>query len=123
MRRPPAAPEEKARGPGTAAVTERVGDYGRPGPWLPPPPTAPMMRGNGSHGGERARPRAEEVAAAAAVAAASPAPPLLTPPPPVRAASRRGTILGRIEGWWDLGLLDKRQTLFGGGGGRLPGAR
>lgn len=26
--------------------------------------------------------------------------------------SRRKTLLERIEGWWDLGLLDKRQTLF-----------
>lgn len=32
-----------------------------------------------------------------------------------RAKSKRKTILERIEGWWDLGLLDKRQTLFGGG--------
>lgn len=26
--------------------------------------------------------------------------------------TRRKTLLERIEGWWDLGLLDKRQTLF-----------
>ncbi|KAM3506880.1 hypothetical protein MY11210_007367 [Beauveria gryllotalpidicola] len=31
---------------------------------------------------------------------------------PARTRSRRKTLLERIEGWWDLGLLDKRQTLF-----------
>ncbi len=31
---------------------------------------------------------------------------------PARTTSRRKTLLERIEGWWDLGLLDKRQTLF-----------
>ena len=32
-----------------------------------------------------------------------------------RARSKRKTIMERIEGWWDLGLLDKRQTLFANG--------
>lgn len=31
---------------------------------------------------------------------------------PARTGSRRKTLMERIEGWWDLGLLDKRQTLF-----------
>ncbi|KAM3533371.1 hypothetical protein MY4038_003378 [Beauveria bassiana] len=31
---------------------------------------------------------------------------------PARTRSRPKTLLERIEGWWDLGLLDKRQTLF-----------
>ncbi|KAM3509270.1 hypothetical protein MY10362_000710 [Beauveria mimosiformis] len=31
---------------------------------------------------------------------------------PARTRSRRKTLLERIEGWWDLGLLDRRQTLF-----------
>lgn len=34
---------------------------------------------------------------------------------PARPRVKRKTILSRIEGWWDLGLLEKRQTLFGGG--------
>lgn len=33
--------------------------------------------------------------------------------PPAAARPKRKTILERIDGWWDLGLLEKRQTLFG----------
>lgn len=32
-------------------------------------------------------------------------------PPVVK--SKRKTILERIDGWWDLGLLERRQTLLG----------
>lgn len=35
----------------------------------------------------------------------------------VTGTSQRKTLLQRIEGWWDLGLLEKRQTLFGGKSG------
>lgn len=37
----------------------------------------------------------------------------LLSPLPVAAKPKRKTILERIDGWWDLGLLEKRQTLFG----------
>lgn len=43
----------------------------------------------------------------------SPLSPLLA-----RARSKRRTIKERIEGWWDLDLLDKRATLFGRQGSR-----
>ncbi|KAL6860036.1 hypothetical protein ACO1O0_004061 [Amphichorda felina] len=43
----------------------------------------------------------------------SPLSPLLA-----RARSKRRTIMERIEGWWDLGLLEKRQTLFANGSRR-----
>ncbi|VUC22271.1 unnamed protein product [Clonostachys rosea] len=33
--------------------------------------------------------------------------------------AKRKTIMEKIEGWWDLGLLEKRQTLFKGGGSPL----
>lgn len=35
---------------------------------------------------------------------------------PMSATSRRKrkTLLQHLEGWWDLGLMEKRQTLFGG---------
>ena len=36
---------------------------------------------------------------------------LLSPLP--RQKPKRKTVLGRLEGWWDLNLLEKRQTLFG----------
>ncbi|KAM0256950.1 hypothetical protein ACHAQJ_004651 [Trichoderma viride] len=31
----------------------------------------------------------------------------------VTGKTKRKTLLQRIEGWWDLGLLERRQTLFG----------
>lgn len=44
-----------------------------------------------------------------------------TPPPKSpffeRVQSTRRTLMGKVDGWWDLNLLDKRQTLFGGGSG------
>ncbi|ODA79366.1 hypothetical protein RJ55_04959 [Drechmeria coniospora] len=42
---------------------------------------------------------------------------LRSPPvvrPPVGTNAKRRTLRDRIEGWWDLGLLEKRQTLHGG---------
>lgn len=47
-------------------------------------------------------------------------PPTPSPKSPllVRVMSKRRTIMERIEGWWDLGLLEKRQTLFGNSGSR-----
>lgn len=61
-------------------------------------------------------------------------PRIILPPPPIpddtpstpmpksplsplleRMNSKRRTIMEKLEGWWDLGLLDKRQTLFRNG--------
>lgn len=30
-----------------------------------------------------------------------------------RVQSKRRTFMERVDGWWDLGLLEKRQTLLG----------
>lgn len=55
----------------------------------------------------------------------APPAPFLAPPSPAfsedgprsplleRVNSKRRTIMSRIEGWWDLNLIEKRQTLFG----------
>jgi hypothetical protein len=80
----------------------------------PPPPTASVHEKRRRH---RARPL-EELPPVPPLPAGVPHEP---PPSPAstatlaRSKSRRKTILERIEGWWDLGLLEKRQTLFGGG--------
>ncbi|KAG8418688.1 hypothetical protein J3459_012144 [Metarhizium acridum] len=37
----------------------------------------------------------------------------LLSPPLAAVKPKRKTILERIDGWWDLGLLEKRQTLLG----------
>jgi hypothetical protein len=75
-------------------------------PWCPPPPTAPV------------RVKRKEVAKP--VLQLPPLPPVPVSPghmndngpksPLERIWSKRKTILG----WWDLDLLEKRQTLFGG---------
>ncbi|KFH43336.1 hypothetical protein ACRE_059060 [Hapsidospora chrysogenum ATCC 11550] len=95
-------------------------------PWLrPPAPTATVREG---------RPRVRQ-----APSLPSPERPqiVVPPPPPVppipedartplapksplspllaRARSKRRTIMERIEGWWDLGLLEKRQTMVRNG--------
>jgi hypothetical protein len=79
-------------------------------PWCPPPPTAPV------------RVKRKEVARP--VLHLPPLPPVPLSPgrmnddspksPLERIWSKRKTILERVEGWWDLDLLEKRQTLFGG---------
>ena len=86
-----------------------------PYPRYSPPPTAPMPE-------KRARIRQaprplEQLPPVPPLPTVMPDPlPMLSPPPPspqTRVKSNRKTILERIEGWWDLGLLEKRQTLFG----------
>lgn len=37
------------------------------------------------------------------------------PSPQLSGKFKRKTLMQRVEGWWDLGLLEKRQTLFGRG--------
>ncbi|KAJ6781577.1 hypothetical protein PWT90_01572 [Aphanocladium album] len=64
---------------------------------LPPVPPVPVLARTAS--GIPNTPKQLDTTAAAAAA-------------PARTTSRRKTLLERIEGWWDLGLLDKRQTLF-----------
>jgi hypothetical protein len=102
-------------------ITHPVSHSRAPEPWFPPPPTAAVAQ----HERKRARlitrekPRPVEE-----IPPIPPLPPLTNfpppppepvdmPPMPRRAKSQRKTILGRLEGWWDLNLLDKRQTLFG----------
>ncbi|KAF4459232.1 hypothetical protein FALBO_14015 [Fusarium albosuccineum] len=85
-------------------------------PWFPPPPTAPV-RVKRVQLKETPRP----------VENMPPLPPqLLVPPSPSfieegprsplleRVRSKRKTLMEMVDGWWDLGLLEKRQTLFGG---------
>ncbi|KAH6900424.1 hypothetical protein B0T10DRAFT_554959 [Thelonectria olida] len=83
---------------------------------LPPiPPVPPIPQGLVLH----------------APVARAPPPSFLAPPSPAfsedeprsplleRVNSKRKTILSRIEGWWDLNLIEKRQTLFGGTGRKM----
>lgn len=85
-------------------------------PWFPPPPTAPVREKR-----VRVRETPQPVATLlplppqplAGVIEGGPRSPLLE-----RVRSKRKSIMERIEGWWDLDLLEKRQTLFGGGGSR-----
>ncbi|KAF5534930.1 membrane-associating domain-containing protein [Fusarium phyllophilum] len=79
-------------------------------PWCPPPPTAPV------------RVKRKEVPQP--LQHLPPLPPVPVSPgrmnhsgsksPLERVWSKRKTLLERVEGWWDLDLLEKRQTLFGG---------
>ena len=81
-------------------------------PWFPPPPTAPVRN---SRVRVRETPRPVGTLPPlppqplAGVIEGGPRSPLLE-----RVRSKRRSILERIEGWWDLGLIEKRQTLFGG---------
>ena len=95
----------------THPISGRAGE-----PWFPPPPTAAVPQHQKKRPRVRQKPRAVEE-----IPPLPPLPPLSSlpspPPEPVevpRVKARRKTILERIDGWWDLGLLDKRQTLFGG---------
>ena len=94
-----------------------------PEPWFPPPPTAAVAQREKkrSRSMTREKPRPVED-----IPPLPPLPPLenFPPPPPEpvemppaprRAKSQRKTVLGILDGWWDLNLLDKRQTLFKGG--------
>jgi hypothetical protein len=92
-----------------------------PYPPPPPPPTAAPIRDK--------RKRVKVLEAPRPVEGL---PRIILPPPPIpddespvspaprsplspllaRVQSKRKTIMERIEGWWDLGLLEKRQTLL-----------
>ncbi|KAH7326444.1 hypothetical protein B0I35DRAFT_508651 [Stachybotrys elegans] len=105
-----------------ASDTDSTASRRKPVPWFPPPPTAPIR--------EKKKTRVRE--APQPVEEMPPLPPLppahamLSPKvmgdpfpprkPLARMMSKRKTLLERIEGWWDLGLLEKRQTLAAGGG-------
>ncbi|UNI23327.1 hypothetical protein JDV02_009156 [Purpureocillium takamizusanense] len=87
----------------------------------PPPPTASVRDDVASEPPPRARPLEALPPVVVAPSVLLP-PPVPSPGPDSPRAgaaaagkSKRKTILERIEGWWDLGLLEKRQTLFGGG--------
>ncbi|KAK4066118.1 uncharacterized protein Triagg1_8186 [Trichoderma aggressivum f. europaeum] len=103
-------------------------------PYFPPPPAAAKKTKR------RVRHPVEEMPPlpplpAAYIAQRSPIPPVPPMPPsppsppsshlnvplasPMSATSKpkRKTLLQHLEGWWDLGLMEKRQTLFGGKSG------
>ncbi|KGQ10971.1 hypothetical protein BBAD15_g3658 [Beauveria bassiana D1-5] len=69
----------------------------RPLASLPPVPPVPVLATTGISASPVAPPKMMEATVVAL---------------PARTRSRPKTLLERIEGWWDLGLLDKRQTLF-----------
>ncbi|KAK5992610.1 hypothetical protein PT974_06024 [Cladobotryum mycophilum] len=93
-------------------------------PYFPPPPTAAMKR---SHVRQAAHP-VEEMPPLPVFVSTKPKPPVVIPPPPPSEFAapptsplpvgkiKRKTLMQRIEGWWDLELLEKRQTLFGRSG-------
>lgn len=105
----------------------------QPLPPPPPVPTAPVQFLD-----KRKRVKVRE-----APYAVGELPRIIPPPPPIpddshppspgsrsplspllaRVASKRKTIMDYIDGWWDLGLLEKRQTLLGrnGSGGSKKG--
>ncbi|ATY63467.1 hypothetical protein A9K55_007481 [Cordyceps militaris] len=91
------------------------------GPLVPPPPTAAAgvkrMKSSTASRGFRRKPEplaslppVPPVPVLATTTGAIPGTPKM-PDTPARSRSRRKTLLERIDGWWDLGLLDKRQTL------------
>lgn len=85
-------------------------------PWFPPPPTAPV-RVKRVQLRETPKPVEDlpplppmlQVPSSPSFVDDGPRSPLLE-----RVKSARKTLMERVEGWWDLGLLEKRQTLFGG---------
>ncbi|KAI9172183.1 hypothetical protein HJFPF1_01676 [Paramyrothecium foliicola] len=82
-----------------------------PKPWFPPPPTAPIRE---------MKARICDVPQPVREMPPLPKPeaiPIRVQSPLSRLKARPRTLLQRIEGWWDLGLIEKRQTLFGGGNG------
>ncbi|KFA64490.1 hypothetical protein S40285_01072 [Stachybotrys chlorohalonatus IBT 40285] len=106
--------------------SESVTTNGTRAPWFPPPPTAPIR--------EKKRARIRE--APQPIEDMPPLPPLppaeaMPPPkrmenpfplrkPVARSKSIRKTIMARIDGWWDLGLLEKRQTMLGSPASHRP---
>ncbi|PFH62804.1 hypothetical protein XA68_11816 [Ophiocordyceps unilateralis] len=100
--------QKEVRGLGTVAMAEpekRTGLHGAPCPRLLSPPPAALR------GGEkrtREREMADSLQEAPTVSPNSPR-------PSMRDRQKRKTILERIEGWWDLGLLERRPTLPKGG--------
>jgi hypothetical protein len=82
-------------------------------PRYPPPPTAPVVREQRERVYDGVPQPVREM---------PPLPPPESIPPPIqsplsRLKARPRTLLQRIEGWWDLGLIEKRQTRFGGDNG------
>jgi hypothetical protein len=96
---------------------------GPPQPWFPPPPTMPTSTSSSANKKVRIR---EPPNPAADLPSLPTLPRIAYKPPPApvdvpqvfarkpvgRAKSRRKTILQAIDGWWDLGLLDKRKTML-----------
>lgn len=88
-----------------------------PKPWFPPPPTASEMKR--ARPLQRAKPL-EEMPPLPNLADMPPPAPVAFPPASkprlgrtlTRAKSKRMTLFQVIDGWWDLGLLDKRKTMF-----------
>ncbi|KAL2211658.1 hypothetical protein CC79DRAFT_1363957 [Sarocladium strictum] len=100
-------------------ITHPVSHNRAPEPWFPPPPTAAVAER------EKKRPRVITREKPRPVEDIPPLPPLTNfpppppepvdmPPMPRRVKSQRKTVMGILDGWWDLNLLEKRQTMFGG---------
>ncbi|KAJ6442811.1 dehydrogenase with different specificitie [Purpureocillium lavendulum] len=87
-------------------------------PRFPPPPTASVC--DAKKDSQRPRPLEKLLPVPAAPALVVTGLGIQSPLSKIK--SKRKTILERIEGWWDLGLLEKRQTLFGGGAVAKPAA-
>jgi hypothetical protein len=83
-----------------------------PKPWFPPPPTVPIREKKA-----RIRDVPEPVREMPPLPKPETIPIISTQSPLSRLKARPRTLLERIDGWWDLGILEKRQTLFGGGNG------
>jgi hypothetical protein len=94
--------------------------HSAPDPWFPPPPTAPVRKKVPVRDGA---PRPLERMPPLVIPPPPPVPddPIspMPPTPPVKSPLlerfniKRKTIMEHIEGWWDLGLLEKRRTLYG----------
>lgn len=82
-----------------------------------PPPTAPIREARATRLIRLKAKPVERLPPLPTTTLSVPPPPPEMPSPtvsPTRTCStRRKTILQRIEGWWDLGLLERRQTVVG----------
>ncbi|OAA47947.1 hypothetical protein NOR_02437 [Metarhizium rileyi] len=78
-----------------------------------PPPPAPTASIGKKRAHKRPPPRPVDKIPALPLPPKSPIGLGLLGPPFTAAKPKRKTILQRIDGWWDLGLLEKRQTLLG----------
>jgi hypothetical protein len=90
-----------------AGITAPIGSS-PPKPWFPPPPTVPIKD---KQSRVRIKEPAKPVEELPSLLIIPPIPIERVPKPdmPARTKSRRKTILERIEGWWDLNLLEAQR--------------